>query len=375
MTSSSRRLVGRLLSAFRSLRVEQPDETTHLMTLRGEVRTLRARLGRHEAAERHSRQRVRRFRALAVDTQHLKSVLPLRAAAVRDAPDERTAAREADFVTRVKDYDEARRAWTQGERPPAVRAVESDGLRWSIPADLGGDGSLSRRIERGWLPFHDIAVVRSCAVGGVMLDIGANVGTTCIPRVVLGDFDVVYAAEPEAENYACLVGNVLDNGLAGRVLPERIAIGNQDGVASLARTGNIGGHHLVKEPRSEHGQLVPVPCVTIDRWLQRLGVAPAAVTFVKVDTQGWDLEVLKGASTLLALKHVVWQLEITRMVKRSGETLERFAELLREHFTFAKPLGGHSEAVRPIADVLERLERIVEEDSFVNLLLLNRAEA
>jgi FkbM family methyltransferase len=375
MTSSPRRFVGRLLSALRSARAEHSNESHHVMSLRGEVRKLRALLGRHEADERHSRERARRFRALAVDTQHLKSVLPLRAVALRDAQDDVTATRETDFSVHANGYAGAKRAWLEGGTRAGLRTAESDGLRWSIPADAGDDRSLSRRIERGWLPFHDIAVVRSCAVGGVMLDIGANVGTTCIPRVVLGDFDVVYAAEPEPENYACLVGNVLDNGLAGRVLPERIAIGNTDGMASLSRTDTIGGHHLVKEPTNRHQSLVAVPCITIDRWLERLGVAPAAVTFVKVDTQGWDLEVLKGASTVLAQKHVVWQLEITRMVKRSGETLEKFAELLRDNFTFAKTLGGDSGPIRPIAEVLDRIERLGDEDSFVNLLLLNRAEA
>lgn len=343
------------------------------MTLRGEVRKLRDRVNRYKADERHARERNKRLRSLVVDSQHLRSVLPLRAAAIRDANDEASATREADFLAHATEYAAAKQTWANGDRPAGVRAMMSNGLQWSIPADHGDEHSLSGRVERGWLPFHDIAIVRACAVGGVMLDVGANIGTTCIPRVVLGDFDCVYAAEPESENYACLVGNVIDNGVVGRVLPQRVAITSWTGAATLERTDRIGGHHLVAEPRRAQGPVSEVPCFTIDSWLEHLRVSPAAVTFVKVDTQGWDVEVLKGGASLLAHKHVVWQLEITRLLKRSGATLEKFAELLLQHFTHAKKLGESSAAVRPIVEVLSELQQLLDENAFINLLLLNRA--
>jgi FkbM family methyltransferase len=374
MTTSARRLVGRLLSALQTSLADDPHAVTEETALRGELRELRARVDEYEAGERTARDRARRLKSTAVDDQHLKLVLPLRAAALRDADDELSRTREAQFVEYANDYAAMKHAWTEGVRPHHVQAT-SDGLQWSIPSDHGDEHSLSRRIERGWLPLNDIATVRACAVGGVMLDVGANIGTTCIPRVVLGDFDCVYAAEPEPDNYACLVGNVLDNGLTGRVMPERVAIGSSNGTASLELMSRIGAHHLVAEPDLARGPLVEVPCFTIDSWLERLGVSPTAVSFVKVDTQGWDIEVLKGATALLEHKHVVWQLEITRLVKRSGETIQKFAELLNARFTHAKTLGGHSVVVKPLADVLNRLDRMVEDENFVNLLLLNRAEA
>ena len=106
----------------------------------------------------------------------------------------------------------------------------------SLPADNSDAGSLAHRIiEQGWLPLDDLATIRQFVVGGIMLDVGANVGTTSIPRVVLGDFPLVYAAEPNTENFECLVGNVLDNQLAGRVLPDRIAISSTTGTARLRR--------------------------------------------------------------------------------------------------------------------------------------------
>jgi FkbM family methyltransferase len=373
MTSSSRRFASKVLHALRLLFSDDPDEIKTLPALRAEVRKLRARVDRFKADSGFARERTKKLRSVAVDSHHLKSVLPLRAAALRDAMDDAAEGREAFSLSRLESYEDAKRAWTAGERPAGIRTATTAGLQWSIPADRGDDHSLSRRIERGWLPFHDIATVRACAVGGVMLDIGANIGTTCIPRVVLGDFDRVYAAEPELENYACLVGNVIDNGLTGRILPDRVAITSWDGAAALQKTDRIGGHRLIAEPGSEE-RLIEVPCFTIDRWLDRLGVAPSEVTFVKVDTQGWDVEVLKGATSLLAQKHIVWQIEITRMVKRSGATIKEFIDLVSGYFTHAKRLGGEGASdVRPIVELLEELDGSIEENNFTNMLLLNRA--
>src|SRR5688572_5971189 len=146
--------------------------------LREEVRRLRGRLEQSEADSRGARERTRKLRSVAVDAHHLKSVLPLRAAALRGAGDATACQREADLLARTEAYGAAKRAWEAGERPAGVRHAVSAGLEWSIPDDHGDEHSLSRRIERGWLPLHDIAAVRGCAVGGIMLDIGANIGTT-----------------------------------------------------------------------------------------------------------------------------------------------------------------------------------------------------
>jgi FkbM family methyltransferase len=341
--------------------------------LREEVRRLRGRLEQSEADSRGARERTRKLRSVAVDAHHLKSVLPLRAAALRGAHDATACQREADLLARTEAYGAAKRAWEAGERPAGVRHAVSAGLEWSIPEDHGDEHSLSRRIERGWLPLHDIAAVRACAVGGIMLDIGANIGTTCIPRVVLGDFDCVYAAEPEPDNYACLVGTVIDNGLTGRVLPDRVAIANWSGAAALEHTDRIGGHRLLGDASHMTTSSVEVACFTVDRWLRRLRVSPEAVTFVKVDTQGWDVDVLKGASSLLRRPHVVWQLEVSRMVKRSGASLRELSDLLLANFSHAKLLSGGAPALRPVAEVIQEIQRRFDEHRFANILVLNRA--
>ena len=119
-----------------------------------------------------------------------------------------------------------------------------------------------------------------------MLDIGANIGLTSIPSVLLGDFQFVYAAEPDPANYECLVHNAVENNLHGRVFPDQAAIGNRDGETVLMRPKVIGGHRVLPEGhRSKNRELVTVPCYTLDSWVQRFAIDLNEVAFVKIDTQ------------------------------------------------------------------------------------------
>jgi FkbM family methyltransferase len=202
-----------------------------------------------------------------------------------------------------------------------------------------------------------------------MLDVGANVGTTSITRVVLGDFAYAYCAEPNAANYLCLVGNVIDNLLRGRVLPDRVAVSSSEGVARLLRAGTIGGHKLTAKPEGKAEERVRT--VTLDAWLERLAVPVADVTFVKVDTQGWDLHVLQGAGHLLQLRRAIWQIEVSpRMMKAAGSSIEDLCTLAQAHFTSVVVVGGAAR-LRPVAEVGAVLESELRQRRFTNLILMN----
>src|SRR5688572_7277666 len=172
----------------------------------------------------------------------LADLLPARAEWRRRAP------RPADAVERELALACASPAYVRakGAPPPdGSDRVTAAGLRLTVPPDARREGRLADRVVREqWLPLADLARTREAIAAGVMLDIGANIGLTSIPRAVLGDADVIYAAEPDPANFACLVRNVLDNGLAGIVLPDCLAISDRDGSARLERSGSIGGHRV-----------------------------------------------------------------------------------------------------------------------------------
>jgi FkbM family methyltransferase len=233
-----------------------------------------------------------------------------------------------------------------------------------------------QRIERGrsqGFPYRVILQTRELAIGGCMIDIGANIGRTSIPRVMLGDVRAVYAAEPEPSNYACLVRNVVEHKLRGFVLPDRVAIGAMRGEARLRRSRYPGGHHIVGGPAKVNATIT-VPVWPLDEWVAHVKLDPDAVTFVKVDTQGSEVAVLTGAPGLLARRQASWQIEVDpALLRRASTNVKELLALLQHHFShyidIGTPDGGPR--VRRTSGLAESLGYLGDRQTKTDLLLFH----
>lgn len=265
----------------------------------------------------------------------LLTMLGSRHAALVSSSRKTAAAAVADaFAERSASY---RRSLNEGAaRVQSVHAevARSSGIVWWIPGDARRVGGLASRVREQWLPVREMLQTRRFAVGGIMLDIGANIGTTAIPRVILGDVERVYAAEPDPANYACLVQNVLENQLAGFVLPDRVAIGDRDGDALFSRASQIGNHRLLRDDVKAPRKAIAVPCLTLDSWVDGLGIELDLVSFIKSDTQGWERRVLAGADRVLSHRHIVWEIEFSpTLLEQSGDSATELVNQIRRSFT------------------------------------------
>lgn len=330
---------------------------------------LRTRV-RDDRARHAARIQDHKSRQLTADV--LRQVLgPRHQALLASRAQEGATLRDREFGQRSASYADAVRAGVDTSAP--TQCVSIEGLSWRVPIDAASRGDLSDRIVRdGWLPYQHILAVRELALGTAMIDVGANIGTTSIPRVVLGDFAYAYAAEPDPVNYACLVDNVTSNRLQGFVMPDRVAIGAADGEAVLRRKTQIGTHHLTAA--ADGPTDITVQMRTLDSWTTHLGVDIAAVTFIKVDTQGWESHVLRGARQLLARKHIAWQMEFSpRLLKQAGSSSSDFLEQVEAHFTHFIDLDARTTPrSRPLSEIREgvaSLER--RERRYTDLLLYN----
>ena len=281
-----------------------------------------------------------------------RAQLPLRAAA-RDA-----GAREGRLIEVSPPY---RDLISRGATPASARRIELEGLSWWVPLRAMDPETVTRVVNKEALPYRAITQTREFSVGGVMLDLGAHDGSTSIPRVVLGDVEAVYCAEPDPLNYECLVANVVENGMQGFVLPDRVAIGAEDRSGHLFRTKASRGHRVLTEDAESEGELVAVRVRTLDGWVDDLGVDPRALSFVKSDTQGYELQVLTGAPRLLAHRQVAWQLEVCPSLMRLAGTDPRdFVAFVQRHFTHFVDLnadapGKRRRSIASLPEVLEYL--------------------
>jgi FkbM family methyltransferase len=132
--------------------------------------------------------------------------------------------------------------------------------------------------------------------GMVVADIGANVGLyTYLLAKCVGERGLVYAFEPNPALFASLETNCRTNGVANARL-HNVALGAQDDTLTLTRARfNSGDSRLSRRQASPSSGAVSVPVRPLDALLEG-----RPLDFVKIDVQGWELEVFKGMRGQLA---------------------------------------------------------------------------
>ena len=156
-----------------------------------------------------------------------------------------------------------------------------------------------------WEALEKLAQERS---GRLAFDIGANRGQAA--RLLAPCFTSVVSYEPAIESYEYLMASVPAN-----VRTDNVAMGRRVGTMRLGEASDaIGSGQLVNwaahHGHAEWGALTGtrvVPSTTIDYEVSELGVLPA---LVKIDTEGWEVEVLGGARHTIALGFTSWFVEV-----------------------------------------------------------------
>jgi FkbM family methyltransferase len=182
----------------------------------------------------------------------------------------------------------ARRALLALTDPPVSLDVAGQRIRLPLSHDLPA--------IRGALPDYASNVGRAAAAaaakGHPVIDVGANVGdTVAIVRAEVPPARIL-AIEGAREHLAFLRENV--SGLEG-VEVAAAYLGDKNQILEAKREVRRGSGRLV--PGDADAQQVEV--VTLDRLLEA-HPAFGAAAFLKVDTDGFDARVLRGATGLLA---------------------------------------------------------------------------
>ena len=137
------------------------------------------------------------------------------------------------------------------------------------------------------------------AAGELAFDIGANLGWYSVPLSRLSEPGArIFAFEPDPESYRLLTRNLQANA-AANVAAHNLALGATAGTAELHRykASNNGRHTLLDGSTS--GGRVRVPVDTLLAFWQRAGLGERRIRVMKVDVEGFEYFVLKGAGALL----------------------------------------------------------------------------
>lgn len=147
--------------------------------------------------------------------------------------------------------------------------------------------------------FYESALLRQWSPlvpsPGTILDVGANLGNhTLFWSRFFPEAEIV-SLEPLPENYECLCQNVTDNALS-RVRPLRAAAGEKEGFVRVAgfNPENLGATSF---QYSDSGDEQTAVVRTLDSVGEELRLS--GIGLVKIDTEGFELSVLRGMEGIL----------------------------------------------------------------------------
>ncbi len=239
------------------------------------------------------------------------------------------------------------------------------GLQFRLPP---GDVSLGPSFVGGYYEELELGIYEALArESSVIADVGGNIGLySCIGAAAMPTGRVV-AFEPAPANLDFLRQNVAGSQLEERVAVVAAAVSDEPGQARLYLSTSIGNHSLAAGSGGT-GRHVDVQVTTIDDYF-----AGERVDVLKVDVEGFEFHVLKGArQTLAAHKPAVFIELISGRLEDSGVIASDLIELLTDLYDHIFVIDEIHGTVSPTTR--EDLQKLANGYTHTNLVAVSRAE-
>lgn len=170
---------------------------------------------------------------------------------------------------------------------------------------LVGDAQYLGNMAGEFEPATAQLLMALCLSGESAVDVGANIGLTALVLAKACQASKIIAIEPVATTYAFLKQNLQAN-QANVVSTYNTGLGAKDASISMyVNDDNLATAFVLDYEEKGEGN---IPVTTLDAVLQDAKVA--AVDFLKIDVEGFELEVLKGAEKSLATYKPIVLLEM-----------------------------------------------------------------
>jgi len=223
-----------------------------------------------------------------------------------------------------RELDKTRRALGKLPREETV-ALDYPGAAIRLRGEPGR--TRKRALATRKEPFT-VSWLESLPKGAVLYDVGANVGAYSLIAALRpqGALRVV-SIEPGFASFAALCGNLVLNGTREAVVPLPVTLGDRDALGAFGYSDLAAGAalHAGGIPATEPvAWTQPVLVQRLDGLVDRFGLP--APEHLKLDVDGAELAVLRGAGALLARPELG-----SVLVEVEAELAQEIEALLRGH--------------------------------------------
>ena len=191
--------------------------------------------------------------------------------------------------------------------------------------------------------FVFAAISKYCKQGSYALDIGANIGLMALAMSrIVGEEGKVFAFEPGPISYALLTRNIYKNVAKknGNIIAEHIALTSRSTKVPLFINPNGESDNQIHLDKNEYNFKdeesrckVIVRGMRLDDYFESEGLNYEKISFIKIDTQGHELEILKGANKVISNSNDLKILcEFCPYLKQwENHSIEEFFDLIKSY--------------------------------------------
>ena len=193
--------------------------------------------------------------------------------------------------------------------PAQIRKLRGD--IWVLEGDriISEQVVTSGRLDFDTLLPHILKLVRP---GDTVVDVGAFIGDhTVAYSDAVGREGQVFAFEPDLSAFKCLVHNVEKR---GNVLTYNFGLGAQNSVAGMS--GEFASRY-VNHNNSDGGPIIPI------RRLDDEITLFDRIDLMKIDIEGYELNMLQGAEQVIEKFHPKMVIEINEIALKRQDTIPR----------------------------------------------------
>ena len=167
-------------------------------------------------------------------------------------------------------------------------------------------------------------------------DIGANLGLSSLIMAKHVPAGKIYAFEPGKRTYACLAATMAASGFHNvRIADEAVGAISVEAFLHAGETFSAGKHIVTNRHISGGASPTdPVQMVKLDSYLEAAGAGK--IDLIKIDTEGFEIDVLAGAKSTLGQYRPIVFLEMNSwcLIAFRNINPRSFLEFLLNHFPF-----------------------------------------
>ncbi|MEY3456973.1 MAG: hypothetical protein RL215_130 [Planctomycetota bacterium] len=162
--------------------------------------------------------------------------------------------------------------------------------------------------------------------GGVMIDAGANIGcVSAASALAVGDTGRVYSIEAHPQTYSNLLETIRINRFQN-ITALNVAVGSKPGTLSFTNEKRKDDVNRVSTGGGTSD--IQVPCITLNSLRRDLEID--RVDLLKLDVEGYEMEVLRGATELLPYVDCIYVEILDHTLRRFGSSAEELKRHLKD---------------------------------------------